>query len=125
MTTKRERRLTNKQAAEMLRKLRLHFNEPVMPVSRYCEALETWARVVEENGYATKAEGVHLHTTILRIQKSNLLARLIYGGEKLRKRKCPEHHGHWSGIEFEDTACPYGCGLTGWLPEPVDNVSDT
>lgn len=54
------------------------------------------------------------------ITKSNLLARLLYNGEKLRTRECPEHKGKWSGIEWTDNRCPHGCQLTGWLPEPED-----
>lgn len=59
-----------------------------------------------------------LSSVELSIRKSALLARLIYGGEKLRTQKCPQHKGHWSGLEHPDNQCPHGCGLTGWLPEP-------
>jgi hypothetical protein len=54
----------------------------------------------------------------LSIRKSSLLARLIYGGEKLRTKKCPEHKGRWSGIPHPDNMCPHGCEHTGWIPEP-------
>lgn len=51
------------------------------------------------------------------IRKSNLLWRLLYGGEALRERPCPEHQGKWGGIGTpENPACPHGCGFTGWLP---------
>jgi hypothetical protein len=58
--------------------------------------------------------------TFMAIEKSNLLARLLYSGEKLRIKMCPEHKGVWSGIEWHDTKCPHGCQLTGWIPEPED-----
>lgn len=57
----------------------------------------------------------------LQISKSALLARLIYGGEKLRSRKCLIHEGRWSGLPFMDNQCMHGCDLTGWLPEPGDD----
>lgn len=63
----------------------------------------------------------HIESTALRIRKSNLLARLLYGGEKLRPTMCPEHKGVWSGIEWRmdesSNVCPHGCNLTGWIPE--------
>lgn len=52
------------------------------------------------------------------IHKSNLLARMIYGGEALRERRCPIHDGRWSGYGW----CSAGCSthpdpnITGWLP---------
>ena len=60
------------------------------------------------------------------IRKSNLLARLLYAGEKVCTQKCPDHKGSWVG----QGDCHYGCDLTGWLPEkpevrqrkPVDTV---
>lgn len=48
----------------------------------------------------------------LMIQKSNLLARVLYGGQPVRTEMCPEHKGKWSGID----CCPHGCDETGWLP---------
>ena len=52
------------------------------------------------------------------IRKSSLLARTLYGGEAVRKVPCPEHKGRWSGCELsEESRCPHGCQLTGWLPE--------
>lgn len=54
------------------------------------------------------------------ISKSNLLARILYNGEKVRTRTCPEHKGRWSGVEWSESRCPHGCQLTGWLPEPKD-----
>jgi len=59
---------------------------------------------------------VALDDADLQIRKSNLLARLIYGGQKLRTQMCPEHKGEWTGPRPDP--CPHGCGFTGWLPEP-------
>lgn len=103
---------------------------PVMPVTFFCEALETWARVLGESHpterypkenderrvNADRASGV-----FLQIRKSNLLWRMIYCGEPLRKDRCPEHKGRWSGCNLpEDTSCKgvcmFGGNVTGWLP---------
>jgi hypothetical protein len=66
-------------------------------------------------------EAAHqIERTFLSIHKSNLLARLLYNGEKLRTQMCPEHKGKWSGIEFGDTVCPHKCQLTGWIQESAD-----
>lgn len=66
-------------------------------------------------------EAAHqVERTFLAIHKSNLLARLLYSGEKLRTKKCPEHKGKWSGIEWSDTVCPHKCQLTGWVQEEDD-----
>lgn len=56
----------------------------------------------------------------LQISKSNMLARVLYAGEKVRTKMCPEHKGKWSGIEWRDNQCPHGCQLTGWIQEPDD-----
>ena len=55
----------------------------------------------------------------LSIRKSCLLHRLVYLGEPLRTKKCPEHKGVWSGLA--PVPCPHGCDTTcgcrtGWLP---------
>lgn len=65
--------------------------------------------------------GEHVHRTFLAIDKSNLLARILYSGEKMRTQMCPEHKGRWSGIEWgPDNACPHRCQLTGWIQEEQD-----
>ncbi len=61
-------------------------------------------------------EGERVGGVFLQIGKSNLLARLLYGGEPLRSTPCPTHKGKWSGCFGE---CEHGCELTGWLPEPA------
>lgn len=96
--------MTEEEALAMLDALEKHYREPVMPVSRYCGAFETWFRVMAE-------KGEHFAGVRLAITKSNLLARLIYAGEELRTRECPKHKGRWSGI----LACEHGCDYTGWI----------
>jgi hypothetical protein len=111
--------LTDEQAAAMMAELARHFGEPVRRVSTYCKALETWAGKAVEAGIISLRSFSEVR---MGIEKSCLLARLIYGGEELRERPCPEHRGEWKGIEWRDpktgegNVCPHGCGLTGWLP---------
>ncbi len=120
--------LTDQEAKEMMEKLKLHFGEPVMPVSNYCDALRTWARcIVEANKrgpeYPNQAiQGSAYHGVLWMIiqdaEKSGLLARLIYGGEKKRERVCPEHGGHMNTFIWVGGAeCAHGCQGSGWLPE--------
>lgn len=116
--------LTNDEAEAMLKRLAKHYKQPVMPVDRYCASLRTWAAVVKEahepGRFPHKPQGSEYHAVLdrvlLDISKSNLLWRLIYCGEKLRTKPCPEHKGRWSGIQ----ECAYGCNDTGWIPEPED-----
>jgi hypothetical protein len=195
--------LTDEQAEEMLRTLAEHFHQPVQPIRRYCEGLETWARCIGERAERlrtelfpnfndweeTRDEKGHLHwtaaaeeqhaeyeavlakdkfralipvglsslskeatrevlglmrkeptsresriydliayqeaahqveRTLLAVHKSNLLARLLYSGEKLRTKMCPIHKGKWSGVEWPGEACPHKCQLTGWIQEEED-----
>lgn len=168
---------TDEQANELLAALSSFYGVPVMPISRYCEALRTWQRSLDERVNRIRAElypGIDgdskdpatveaydqfkkeqkpedffataraenrqitereyqrmdlaqymsisdsVGDVFLQIGKSNLLARLLYVGEKLRTQMCPEHKGKWSGVEFSDTRCPHGCQLTGWIQEPGD-----
>lgn len=103
---------------------------PVMPVTFFCDALKTWARlfgepVPEELDPGENKERRELSERIfqifIKIQKSNLLSRMIYGGEKPREKPCPIHKGRWSGCKLpEDTECKGAClsgiNVTGWLP---------
>jgi hypothetical protein len=198
-----EEKLTDEQAEAMLKMLARHFREPVLPMSRYCDALNTWGRVVGERAATLRKELfpnyhdweevaddrgqrgrtplakeqhaeyekvktrdtlrslilvglsalsretakevlelVHkdpdprerqiikllsfeeadhqVERTFLAIHKSNLLARILYAGEKLRSQACPEHKGKWSGIEWPENPCPHKCQMTGWVQEPDD-----
>lgn len=106
--------LTDEQAEAMLARLRRHYRQPVMPIRRYCDALTEWSRraSMPESECSAKADAISL--VFLAIKKSNLLWRILYAGEEVRERPCPEHKGHWRGLPWEDPPC--GCGLTGWLP---------
>lgn len=104
---------------------------------RVCPALFTWFRVMSElsDEDFARAQG-HLNGPVrpqdvmaklpLWIQKSNLLARLIYDGEELRTEQCPVHKGHWSGCQWGYPPCDcqkvmsdghvgYDSNVTGWL----------
>ena len=97
--------LSDEEANELLRKLREHFHEPVLPLSRVCSALTTWS----------EASGDHLPLTAIR--KSNLLFRMLFLGEPLRTTPCPTHKGKWSGCKELGTCdCQCGWDVTGWLP---------
>lgn len=114
--------MTNKEAEALLKRLSLHYGERVAPVGRYCQALITWAEVMKDYDERLHASASHV---MAMLYKSNLAARLVYGGEKLRSRPCPEHKGHWSGCSFptdpdDRCACMCGADVTGWLPEPED-----
>lgn len=121
----KEPELTDEQAQEMLDRLSKHFKEPVMPMSKYCKALSTWARIVENKFFKENEDKsyheqrnypyAHLTRIMVNIRKSNLLYRLLYKGEELRKESCPEHKGKW-GMSHVHCAC----GGTGWLPNPGD-----
>lgn len=107
---KRSTKIPPEEVEEMLAELAEHFGEPVRPVSQYCNALTEWARV-SSNKEAMIA--------FSQVKKSNLLARMIYGGEKLRTKQCPRHKGEWFTIPgLAD--CEHNCGGTGWLMEPED-----
>jgi hypothetical protein len=174
--------LTDEEAEAMLKRLSRHFHEPVMPIKRYCAALEAWAKAMQERAthlmeetypnihadyykdaslkplaeaayekyradkesgdryalsrregremtkhdyaieelrrYESQAESIGF--VFLQIHKSSLLDRLLYCGQKLRTKRCPEHKGHWIGLESDLNYCKFGCGFTGWLPEPED-----
>lgn len=108
--------MTEAEAQDLIRQLEEHYGEPVQPVSAYCHAFKTWADTVAHLIPAVR--GIEISVT-----KSNLLARLIYGKERLRTTPCPEHKGHWSGLFIE---CE--CQGTGWLPNKplsLDTIEDT
>lgn len=118
-------KMTDEEVTEMLSKLRAHFNEPVLPMSRFCDAIRTWASCIEsanEDGTKKYAHGSGYVTVLPHvlcdIQKSNLLARLLYLNEPLRTQKCPVHKGHWDGQASLLNGCTYGCNGTGWLRTP-------
>lgn len=79
------------------------------------EMTERDHRLQDLREYESRASAVD--DVFLQISKSALLDRLLYGGEPVRTKPCPEHKGRWSGLEFGENMCPHGCQLTGWLPE--------
>lgn len=108
----------------MLTQLKDHFGEPVMPVSKYCEALDHWIEIQKTRTTVEKAKVI----TNLRFQinKSYLLARLIYGGETFRTELCPIHNGTWDGQAMLLGNCPHRCDGSGYLraqedEKPVDS----
>lgn len=105
--------LTDDQAQAMLDTLTEHYRQPVLPMSSYCDAFRTWFQCIRENPHEHGSDYKDLLWQIQTdIEKSSLLDRMLYGGEGLRTRKCPEHDGKWSGIDV----CEHGCGSTGWIP---------
>jgi hypothetical protein len=106
-------------------------------IEDFCAAMETWARVCQEpleTDSAVTAEWrrqftAHWSFMRLAITKSCLLDRLIYGGETLRTKLCPEHRGRWGGISSPACACDHGASEfgehTGWLKNPSDLASSS
>ena len=114
-------KLSDKEAELMLEQLSKHFDQPVLPMRRFCGAISQWFRCIEnlnqeDDGKAWKQGAEywqHLQKIEIDIQKSNLLARLLYEGEKFRTMKCPKHNGHLT-FAFDEPEC--ACQQTGWLP---------
>lgn len=116
------------EAERMLQGLSKFFDQPVMPLSGFCEAMTTWFQKMQarqneiargDGSEGSREDAGHyanaLGRALIDIRKSNLLYRLIYLGQKLRNRPCPIHKGRWSGYTVE--GCDLGCGETGWLPD--------
>lgn len=131
--------LTDAEAEALLAQLEHHYRQPVLPLYRFCDAITTWMRAIEQNNTEEAARREHplgrwrpedqwghsywQHLSKIKtdIRKSELLHRLLYKKEKLRTQRCPVHKGHqYLG---QHPPCPHGCGLTGWLPEPADGVN--
>jgi len=116
----------------MLCRLVQHFGEPVMPISKYCEAFEIYANVLIKKHEAILSSGSNddydhdyskevvslIKRSKVDIHKSNLLFRLIYLGQPLRKEKCSIHKGEWNGQAQCFYGCVLGCDGTGFLKEP-------
>lgn len=104
-------------------------NEPVRPVSEYCQALYDWLELIrirslyEDAPENFKKIAEVIGPLTLSIQKSNYLLRRIYNGQPHRTEPCPIHQGRWSGYAGDESRiCPEGCSngiydITGWLPE--------
>jgi hypothetical protein len=108
--------MTNEEAEEMLKALTEHYKEAVMPASKYCKALETWADIVSKQGSFNNSsiDGIRLT-----LDKSGLAHRLIYKGEELRNRECPNHKGRMhTQLWCFGTVCI--CEGSGWLPNKIE-----
>lgn len=127
--------LTDVQAEKLLKRLSKHYNEPVMPMKHYCAAIDSWMRAIEQgcreelkkNKEAGQpdallfSQGCDYYDRLSKIRrdmnKSGLLYRLLFRGEKIRIVKCPTHNGKmdtpvWCGLSKETCVCDG----TGWLP---------
>lgn len=122
--------LPEEDAEKLLQRLSKHFGQPVMPVRRYCKAIWTWMNCVTD-AYKKDVEnkeedprfpsiGPVLPSVRRAIEKSALLWRLIYDGQPLRTKECPEHKGVWQGLPSPNNDCKHGCELTGWIPDDFD-----
>lgn len=112
-------KVTTKDEAEaLLIALSEFYGERVAPASHHCSALLEWMRIMDSSGYAPEV-GKAWGSIALTLTKSNLAARLVYGGERVRTEKCPVHQGRWSGCTWGDNVCEEGCmygsNVTGWL----------
>lgn len=123
--------LTDQQAEQMLDQLRTHYNQPVLPLGKVCNALYDWANALRqlEARTAAHASGVkyhqgsaylkHLSHIMMDINKSGLLFRLLYLGQEMRTEMCEVHQGEmsipmWTG---NPAAGHCACEGTGWLPK--------
>lgn len=109
---------------------------PTVQLYEVCGILRAWAQVYEtelptDSPYLAEERAKFRdawQTVDLAISKSNLLARMFFSGDGLRRTPCPVHKGKWSGCMWPETIpCatdeyPYGCfwgaNVTGWLPNP-------
>jgi hypothetical protein len=119
-----------KEAAEITEH-RTQYNKPasygpLMRLSDVCNTLRLFARTFctplptdDEHKKKERAEHYeHFSKVDLAISKSNLLARLFFTDEGLRKTPCPEHKGRWSGCQWDTPCeCRTGSNVTGWLAE--------
>jgi hypothetical protein len=118
-----------KEAQELLARLERFYQQPVLPLHKFCEAIELWMDCIVKNNtdpalVDESAEGEpdqpyfrFLDQIRIDIRKSNLLGRLLYAKEELRTRMCPVHKGHWDGKAMLLDHCPHLCDGTGWLRE--------
>lgn len=115
------------EAQEQLKRLEDYYGVPVMPLRSFCNGMSTWMDCVIRNNTdpeLTRGGMQHggkyyeaLGQMRIAIMKSNLLGRLFYAREPLRKHMCPVHKGHYSGQAMFFQKCPHSCDGTGWLRE--------
>lgn len=119
--------LSMQEARELLHHLEQFYKEPVLPLGKFCSAMERWMDcIVKNNTDPTLMQGEAGHgyryfrslsQMRIDIRKSNLLGRLLYAREPLRTRMCPLHKGHYDGETMFFKKCPHLCDGTGWLRE--------
>ena len=112
--------MTNEEAEALLAQLSKHYawrgalGERLARMKK--DPKEDYADVERQEKLLSTMESIEFM-----IQKSSLLGRILYGGEKLRTEMCPVHEGRWSGCEFPmHNVCPHKCELTGWVKHPDD-----
>lgn len=109
-----------------------HYGEPVLPIKKVCDGIFAWLDAISEEHGGDACEAGQRDEVLHRIaeayesvgfslsiaaSKSNLLWRLLYLGQPIRTKKCPEHDGHWSGYAWpgKECECNVGADITGWL----------
>ena len=118
--------LSEAEAQEMIARLEEFYKQPVLPLHRFCAAIELWMKCIEKRNHEPGEEGLpeehrshpyfkHLRQMNIDIRKSNLLGRLLYAKQKFRTRVCPLHKRHWSEHAMFVNPCPHLCdGTGGW-----------
>jgi len=83
-------------------------------VGEFCKAATEWfrERMRLKDVHHMKAVSDGYYALRLDMGKSNLMARVLYGGEAIRPHRCPVH-ASWVTLG-PDEACP--CDGTGWAP---------
>jgi hypothetical protein len=118
---------SREEAREQLKRLENFYGVPILPLSTFCDGMDTWMDcIIKNNTDPELTQGSirhgHNYFEVLQkkrkdIRKSNLLGRLSYARETLRTRMCPVHKGHYSGEARFFQKCPHLCDDTGWLRE--------
>jgi hypothetical protein len=78
--------------------------------SKFCEAFDKWAELLMGSRDNPTGEGLKEASQFeeawqylrLKISKSCLLDRMIYGGEQPSQTPCPVHKGQWTGIHLPE-----------------------
>ena len=83
-------------------------------VGEFCGAAWQWHRRMFREGRQADLPRLSQSWYALRLDmgKSNLMARVLYGGEAIRPHRCPVH-ATWVTLGHGE-ACP--CDGTGWTP---------
>jgi len=125
---------SREEAGEQLKRLENFYGAPVLPLSAFCDGMDTWMDCIIKNNTdpeLTQGSIRHGHNYFevlqkmrIDIRKSNLLGRLFYAGETLRTRMCPVHKGHYSGeAMFFQSVRISATGQAGFEKNPV--MADT